>query len=121
MKNLLFILLLMISACTAPVEKPKNLIPPEKMSELIAEFAMSDQLNSIAPKASSETQTRFILKEQHIKAKDFKDSYTFYTATNQLNDIFDNAEKIILKKDPKAEDYINKELKKTQLLPALGR
>ncbi|WP_417427813.1 DUF4296 domain-containing protein [Halpernia sp.] len=121
MRVFLILIILTLNSCGQVLDKPRNLISQEEMSSLVAEFALSDQMSFASPTLNMETQTRFILKKHKIKAKDFRDSYTFYTGTNELNKIFDNAQKIILEKDPKAKDFIDKKLKETQLLPPMAR
>lgn len=121
MKVFLFLILVILSSCKQAIEKPKNLISEDEMSSLIAEFALADQMSFVAPSASMEAQTRYILKQHKIKAKDFQESYTYYTGINKLDKIFDGAENIVEQKDPKAKDYINKKLKENPLLPAMGR
>ena len=121
MKVLFFLILIILSSCSEPINQPKNLIAENEMSALVAEFALADQMSFAAPNANIETQTRYILKQHKIKARDFRESYTYYTGTNRLNKIFDEAQNIILTKDPKAKDFIKNKLKDTQLLPAVGR
>ncbi|WP_177205452.1 DUF4296 domain-containing protein [Halpernia frigidisoli] len=121
-KKILFILLVIIlNSCAQAVNEPKNLISQKEMSNLIAEFALADQMTILAPTANVETQTRFILKQHKIKAKDFQESYTYYTGTNKLDKIFSDAQETIFDKDPKAKDFIEKKLKDNPLLPGSGR
>lgn len=111
----------MLSSCKQVLEKPNSLLSETEMSSLVAEFALADQMSFVAPNASMETQTRYILEKHHVKAKDFQESYTYYTGTGKLDKIFDDAQKIVLEKDPKAKDYINKKIKEAPLSPAMGR
>ena len=106
MKKLLFIILsfLMVSC-----------------SELIAEFAMNDQINNFIPNTNIENATRYALKKQNIKAADFIESYKFYIATGELEKILNNAQEIVLAKDPAAKDYIEKKLKENKNVPAFAR
>lgn len=121
MRVLFLLILFVLSSCSEVVESPKNLLSEKEMSSLIAEFAISNQMSTVAENANQEIQTRYILKKYNIKAKDFQDSYVYYIATNSLNKIFDDAQDIIIEKDPKAKDYIKNKLKKSPLLPAMGR
>ena len=121
MKVLFFLILVVLSSCSEVLNKPKNLLSEKEMSSLVAEFALADQMNFVAPNANLETETRYILKQHKIKAKDFQKSYTYYTGTNKLNEIFDGAQTIILEKDPKAKDFIKGKLKDTKILPSTGR
>ncbi|MBU4538708.1 MAG: DUF4296 domain-containing protein [Weeksellaceae bacterium] len=122
MKNLLFIILsfLMLS-CSELIDPPKNLIAKDKMSELIAEFAMNDQLNNFIPDTNIENATRYALKKENINAADFIESYKFYTATGEIDKILNNAQEIVLTKDPAAKEYIEKKLKENKNVPAFAR
>lgn len=122
MKNLFFIILsfLMLS-CSELIDPPKNLIAKDKMSELIAEFAMNDQLNNFIPDTNIENATRYALKKQNINAADFIESYKFYTATGDIDKILNNAQEIVLTKDPTAKEYIEKKLKENKNVPAFAR
>ncbi|OWK75092.1 hypothetical protein CBW16_06830 [Flavobacteriaceae bacterium JJC] len=122
MKNLFFIILsfLMLS-CSELIDPPKNLIEKDKMSELIAEFAMNDQLNNFIPDTNIENATRYALKKQNINAADFIESYKFYTATGDIDKILNNAQEIVLTKDPAAKEYIEKKLKENKNVPAFAR
>lgn len=122
MKNLFFVILsfLMLS-CSELIDPPKNLIAKDKMSELIAEFAMNDQLNNFIPDTNIENATRYALKKQNINAADFIESYKFYTATGDIDKILNNAQEIVLTKDPAAKEYIEKKLKENKNVPAFAR
>ncbi|WP_230380123.1 DUF4296 domain-containing protein [Kaistella gelatinilytica] len=120
MKKYLFIIfsLLMLS-CSQLIDPPKNLIPKDKMSEIVAEFAMNDQINTYVPGSNLENATRMALKQRKIKPADFIDSYKYYTATGDLENILNDAQEIILAKDPAAKDYIEKKLKENKNTPPL--
>lgn len=111
MKNLIALVFLCFISCSQLIDEPKNLIAKDKMSELVAEFAMNDQLNNFIPGTDMENATRFVLKKNNIKAKDFNESYKYYTATRDLEKILNDAQEIILNKDPKAREYIEKNLR----------
>lgn len=121
MKFLSVLILFFLGSCGQVLNEPKDLLSEKEMSSLIAEFALADQMTFVAPSASVETQTRYILKRHKIKAKDFQESYTYYTGTNKLNKIFADAQEIVFSKDPKAKDFIKNKLKENPLLPAMGR
>lgn len=121
MRVFIILFFLILSSCSEPINKPKNLISEKEMSTLVAEFALADQMSFAAPAGSIETQTRYILNQHKIKAKDFRESYTYYTGTNKLDKIFSAAQEIIVAKDPKAKDFIKDKLKKNPILPAIGR
>ena len=108
-------------SCTKLIDPPKNLIPKDEMSEIIAEFALNDQFNSFLPQSDLENATRFVLKNKKIKATDFTESYKYYIASGDLEQILNDAQKIIIAKDPAAKDYIEKNLKENQNVPAFAR
>ncbi|MBP7973574.1 MAG: DUF4296 domain-containing protein, partial [Kaistella sp.] len=89
--------------------------------EIIAEFALNDQFNSFLPQSDLENATRFVLKNKKIKATDFTESYKYYIASGDLEQILNDAQKIIIAKDPAAKDYIEKNLKENQNVPAFAR
>lgn len=105
---LLFIFAGVIISCGNVLERPKNLVSEDKMSEAVAELAISDQLGIVNPSYSVTDQTIYVFNQLKIKPADFADSYKYYIATGKMEKILDNAQKIILKKDPKAKEYINK-------------
>ncbi|UOE41339.1 DUF4296 domain-containing protein [Chryseobacterium suipulveris] len=122
MRKLALILfsLLMVS-CSQLIDEPKNLVPKNTMSELIAEFAMNDQVTTVISTANIEDATRITLKQKNIKATDFVESYKYYLATGDLEKILNNAQEIVLEKDPAAKKYIEKKLKETEGRPAFAR
>ncbi|MGZ5197145.1 MAG: DUF4296 domain-containing protein [Kaistella sp.] len=117
---LIFFSFLMLS-CSELIDPPKNLIAKAEMSEIIAEFALNDQFNNFLPQSDLENATRLVLKRKKIKAQDFTESYKYYIATGELEEILNDAQKIILAKDPAAKDYIDKKLKENQNVPAFAR
>lgn len=122
MRNwMLMIFSFLIMSCSQLIDEPKNLIPKDKMSEIIAEFAMNEQIGNISPQTDMENATRFTLKKYKIKGNDFSESYKYYTATGDLEKILNNAQEIILEKDPAARMYIEKKLKETKNVPAFAR
>ena len=122
MKKLwLFFFSLLMMSCSELIDPPKKLISKDQMSEIIAEFALNDQFNNFLPQSDLENTTRLVLKQKKIKAQDFTESYKYYIATGDLEEILDDAQKIILAKDPSAKDYIDKKLKENQNVPAFAR
>ncbi len=113
MKQLTLItLLLFLFSCSDVMDKPEKLVEPDQMSEIIAEFAITNNLHLMNVKGNAEINTKYILDQHKIKGKDFTDSYTYYLSKPQkLKSIFDNAQEIVLKKDPKAKDFIKKQSK----------
>ena len=112
---------LTVMSCSQLIDPPKNLIPKDEMSEIIAAFALNDQFNSFLPQSDLENATRFVLKNKKIKATDFTESYKYYIASGDLEEILNDAQKIIVAKDPAAKDYIDKNVKENQNVPAFAR
>lgn len=109
-------------SCTEAIEKPKDILSEEKMSEIIADFAINEQSYTIGGHINTENATRFILKKYNIKGQLFTDSYKYYmTDPDTMKEILDEAQKIIVSKDPNAEAFINKKLKENSGIPAQAR
>lgn len=122
MKNLGAFLLLVAVACSSPIEEPPNLISEEKMANLIAEFALNEQMGAINPSGNMETNTIYILKKHGVTGKQFSDSYKFYLASpSKIENIYDDAQDIIKEKDPEAEKFIEKKLKENKGVPNFAR
>ena len=95
-KIFVMVLFLALFSCNNSAKKPKNLISKEKLSEVIADFAIYEQAYVIQPKMDLEDANLFVLKKHYISARDFKDSYNYYIHDSKsLNEIYDNAKKII--------------------------
>lgn len=109
-------------SCTEAIEKPKDILSQGKMSEIIADFAINEQSYTIGGNINTENATRFILKKYNIKGQQFTDSYKYYmTDPDTMKEILDEAQKIIVSKDPNAEAFINKKLKENSGIPAQAR
>lgn len=109
-------------SCTEAIEKPKDILSQEKMSEIIADFAINEQSYTIGGHINTENATRFILKKYNIKGQQFTDSYKYYmTDPDTMKEILDEAQKIIVSKDPNAEAFINRKLKENSGIPAQAR
>ena len=109
-------------SCTEAIEKPKDILSQEKMSEIIADFAINEQSYTIGGNINTENATRFILKKYNIKGQQFTDSYKYYmTDPDTMKEILDEAQKIIVSKDPNAEAFINKKLKENSGIQAQAR
>lgn len=109
-------------SCTEAIEKPKDILSQKKMSEIIADFAINEQSYTIGGNINTENATRFILKKYNIKGQQFTDSYKYYmTDPDTMKEILDEAQKIIVSKDPNAEAFINKKLKENSGIPAQAR
>lgn len=123
MKKLIFVFILMcMFSCTEYIDKPKNLVDKTKMSEIIADMAINDQVINLYPGTNLESGTRFILKKHNVKTDDFVASYRYYIVKQKMEEIINDSQKIIIEKDPKSEKKIkgNTEIKTTDL-PKLER
>ena len=116
-----FFVSVLFTGCTGVLDKPENLVSKDLMAEVLAEMAVNDQTLIINPKGNIESGTRFILDQKKVKAKDFVDSYQYYSVSGKMEAILEDAEEIILEKDPKAEQYIMKKLKESEEVPAFAR
>ncbi len=123
MKKLIFIFVLMcLFSCSEYIDKPKNLIDKDKMSEIIADLAINDQVTYLYPGTNLESGTRFILKNHQVKTEDFVASYRYYIVKQKMTGIVEDAQKIILEKDPKSEKTIKGETRLKDIeLPKLER
>lgn len=117
----LFVFLLVVS-CTEYIDKPKNLIEKDKMAEIIADLAINDQVVYSYTGTNLESGTRYILKSHQVKTEDFVASYRYYVVKQEIKSIVEDAQQIIIKKDPKSEKQIkgNTDLKNTEM-PKLER
>ena len=107
MKKLIFVFILMgMFSCSEYIDKPDNLISKDKMSEIIADLAINDQVTFVYPGTNLESGTRFILKSHDVKTEDFIASYRYYIVKDKMTKIVDDAQKIIIEKDPKSEKKI---------------
>lgn len=116
----LFIFLFLVS-CSEYVDRPKNLLDKSTMSEIMADLAINDQVTNTFQGKNLESGTRYILKNHNVKADDFVESYKYYVATGKMNKIVDNAQEILLEKDPKAKDFVESKSKPATELPKLVR
>ncbi len=123
MKKLIFIFVLMcLFSCSEYIDKPKNLIDKDKMSEIIADLAINDQVTYLYPGSNLESGTRFILKNHQVKTEDFVASYRYYIVKQKMTEIVEDAQKIILEKDPKSEKIIKGDTRLKDIeLPKLER
>ena len=114
MKHFVFslMMILCVLSCQEAIQKPDNLLSEEKMSEIIADFAINEQNYTIGNNINSENATRKKKKKYKIKGELFTKSYEYYmTKPETMKEILDEAQVIIKSKDPKAEAFINKKLK----------
>lgn len=112
---------LFLVSCSEYVDKPKNLLDKSTMSEIMADLAINDQVTNTFQGKNLESGTRYILKTHNVKADDFVESYKYYVATGKMNKIVDNAQEILLEKDPKAKGFVESKSKPATELPKLVR
>lgn len=111
----------LMMACSELIDKPKNLIGKDTMSEVLADFALTEQLSAVVENNNLDNDTRYILQQKKVKGNDFVENYKYYTATGEIEQIIDKAQDIILNKDPKAKIYIEKKLKENKKVPAFAK
>ncbi|PQA94436.1 hypothetical protein B0A69_08170 [Chryseobacterium shigense] len=122
MKKLVFLfVMLCMFSCGDYIDKPKNLIGPEAMAEILADLTITDQAVVLYQNRNLEAGTRFVLKAHHVKSEDFINSFQYYVIKDKMKDIAEDAQKIVLKKDPKAEKYVQDKLKNTGSTPVLDK
>ncbi|REC44830.1 MULTISPECIES: DUF4296 domain-containing protein [unclassified Chryseobacterium] len=123
MKKLIFIFVLMcLFSCNEYIDKPKNLVDKDKMAEIVADLAINDQVIYLYPGTNLESGTRFILKNHQVKTEDFIASYRYYIVKQKMKGIVEDAQKIIIEKDPKSEKTIKGDIRlKNTELPKLER
>lgn len=122
MKKWIFLLLtIALTGCTELIDPPKNLVPKDTMAELIAEFAINENLGSITENANLDNATRYALQQKKIKGQDFSDSFKYYVASGDMDAILTRAQKIVLDKNPKTKEYIEKQLKEDRNVPVFER
>lgn len=108
MKKLIFIFVLMVTlSCGGDyASKPKNLISKDKMAEILADLSINDQAIYMYPNSNLEAGTRYVLKTHDVKSNDFVESFRYYVVKQKMNGIAEDAQKILLEKDPKADKYV---------------
>lgn len=123
MKKLIFIFLLMfVVSCEGDyIDKPENLVPKDQMAEIMADLAINDQATYMYPNSNLEAGTRYVLKTHNVKPKDFVDSFRYYVVKEKMNGIVENAQQILIEKDPKADQYVKDKLKKNGNVPNFAR
>ena len=116
MKKLIFFFVFMgLFSCSDYIDKPKNLVDQNVMAEVIADLVMNDQANFMYQNRNMEAGTRFILKSHNIKPDDFVESFKYYVIKEEMEGIANDAQQILLEKDPKAEKYVKDKLKQAEL------
>ncbi|MDC8106252.1 MULTISPECIES: DUF4296 domain-containing protein [Chryseobacterium] len=121
MKKLIFLFVLMlVFSCKKYIDKPKNLVSEGTMSEILADLAINDQATFMFQNTNLESGTRFVLKTHNVKPDDFVASFKYYVVEQKMSGIADDAQKILLKKDPKADQYVKDKIKKNLSPPVLS-
>jgi hypothetical protein len=123
MKKLIFIfVLLFVVSCGGDyIDKPKNLVPKDQMAEIMVDLAINDQATFLYPNSNLEAGTRYVLKTHNVKPNDFVESFKYYVVKEKMNGIAEDAQKILLEKDPKADQYVKDKLKKNGNVPVFAR
>ncbi|ASK31472.1 hypothetical protein CEY12_15745 [Chryseobacterium sp. T16E-39] len=122
MRKLIFLFVLMfVFSCKEYIDKPKNLVSKDKMSEILADLAVNDQATFMFPNTNLESGTRFVLKTHQVKPDDFVASFKYYVVEQKMNDIADEAQKLVLKKDPKADQFVKDKIKKNLNPPNVSK
>lgn len=116
----LFTFLFLVS-CSEYIDKPKNLLDKDTMSEIMADLAINDQVTTTFQGKNLESGTRYILKTHGVKADDFIESYKYYVVKGKMSQIVDDAKEILLEKDPKAKGFVEGKSKPNTKLPKLER
>ncbi|MCW3160479.1 DUF4296 domain-containing protein [Chryseobacterium oryctis] len=122
MKRLILLFVLMfVFSCAEYIDKPKNLVDKVKMAEILADLAINDQATFTYQNTNLEAGTRYVLKEHNVKPDDFVESFKYYVMKQQMKGIAEDAQEVLLKKDPKADKYVKDKLKSGTNLPNLER
>lgn len=122
MRKLIFIFVLLgMFSCGDYIDKPKNLVDKDIMAEILAEMAINDQATFMYQNKNLESGTRYILKTYKVKPNDFIESFKYYVVKDEMKGIAEEAQKVLIEKDPKADQYIKDKLKKNGVLPTLEK
>ena len=108
-------------ACSELIDKPKNLISKDTMADVLAEFAMNEQMTLVVENINLDNATRYTLQQKKINGNDFVESYKYYTASGEIKEIIDRAQDLVINQDPKAKIYIEKKLKENKNVPAFAQ
>lgn len=105
-KLLLLSFLFWLFSCNDLVEKPDHLISKDKMSAILIDLVISEQINAINPKVNMEIETRYLLKKHHVTAKNFKENYQYYTLKKELPSIIEDVQEQLIKNYPELESKL---------------
>ena len=122
MKKWVFVFFgLLLLSCNEYIDKPKNLIPKDKMAEIVADLAINDQVIYIYSNTNLESGTRYILKSHNVKSEDFVASNRYYIVKDKMKEIIEEAQRLIIEKDPKSENKIKSNTVVIDELPKLEK
>lgn len=114
MKQIRYLLLIfMMVSCSQYAEEPKNLLSQEKMAQILADIAISDEAFRVNSDANIETGTRQVMHQHKVTATDFSESYKYYSITKEIEGILEDAQKIVRKKHPEAAKFIKQQQEKS--------
>lgn len=113
MKKILGIfLVLMVFSCTDFVPKPQHLLTEEEMAEVVMELGLNENIARYDTHPNTEARTEAVFKKLNVRPQDFTESMTYYTATGNLQDIYQDAAEFLKEKYPeevaKAEEFQKK-------------
>ncbi len=120
-KLILVFVLLGLFSCNDFIDKPKNLIDEKVMAEVIADLMLNEQATFMYQDRNMEAGTRFVLNTHHIKPDDFVQSFKYYIIKEKMEGITNDAQEMLMKKDPKADKYIKDKLKQNGNMTPLVR
>ena len=120
-KAALIIFSFLMMACSELIDKPKNLISKDTMADVLAEFAMNEQMTLVVENINLDNAPRYTLQQKKINGNDFVESYKSYTASGAINEIIDRAQDMVINQDPKAKIHIEKKLKDNKNVPAFAQ
>ena len=120
-KAALIIFSFLMMACSELIDKPKNLISKDTMADVLAEFAMNEQMTLVVENINLDNATRYTLQQKKINGNDLVESYKYYTASGEIKEIIDRAQDLVINQDPKAKIYIEKKLKENKNVPAFAQ
>lgn len=113
-KILPFCLFFLSLSCSDYVDRPANLLSEDKISEIVAEITIQEELLRVTQNSNMEDATRLVLQKYKVSAADFTASYKYYGSSRKLDAILAESQEIIKERHPKAEAFIEKELKKNK-------
>ncbi|WKS95494.1 DUF4296 domain-containing protein [Riemerella columbina] len=100
-------------ACRPPAQKPSELLSKQEMAQIIADYALYSQSPNINRQTDVESINHFVLQKNKTKAKTFTESFNYYLVKpSDIDDIYDEAQALLLKKNPALEQYIKEKIEK---------